>query len=118
MKKDKKLSQKQYEVKVKELNKKPQRNPFSDIAHGRKSGAFTPEEEKRIQNKKRQELDDILNDIIDNTFDWPEDDHEAMADFDINWTEDGWDVWMEPIEYNDLMKEFVDKDDNEEDKNS
>lgn len=96
MKKDKKLSQKQYATKLKDLQKKPQRNPFSDSAHNRKGGAFTPEEEKRAQNKQRQELDDILNDIIDNTFDWPEDDHEA-ADWDTNWDNiDDWDEWIEP----------------------
>ena len=38
VKKSKKLTQKQLEVKVKELNAKPQRNPVALSAHKRKAG--------------------------------------------------------------------------------
>src|ERR1035437_1045462 len=99
--KKKKLTQKQYEVKLKELKSKPQRNPYSDIGHGRKGGPFTPEEEKRAKNKETKELLELLEDVNK--------DFDMMEFWGYNHEEEIWEFNCEETEYNDIMKDLVNK---------
>ena len=99
--KKKKLTQKQYEVKLKELKEKPQRNPFAEQGRKRKGGPFISEEDKRAKNKETEELKELLEDINE--------DFDMMELWGYNHEEEIWEFNCEETEYNDIMKDLVNK---------
>ena len=89
MKKPKKLTKKQYETKLKALEKKPKRNPLADSANRRKAGVI----------KSKKDKDRFKNYPIDST----EDDSWFQADY--TWSSD--DGWIPIQDGNDILKDLI-----------